>query len=542
MSDDPSPVLHTPPSDVLQADAPPVGRLITSGSGYTRYQPYHSTWDSALVGSGLMRVGVVTCNEDGLDDPLGQAFDRPLDDLMSSLPPVSQCNALVENFFTVFSPLFHILHVPSFKTMHEAFQSNPNSISLSWLALLYVILSVSVTSLDEDTPLLRDLGRRNDPTKDITVLSTRYRAAAFRCLQADGYMFRQTLHTLQALILMSYGISHSHGDVWSLLGMTYHMALALGCHVDPEHFGLDVLECENRRRCWAGLMMLYTIQNISCGNIHQLQIATSSAVRLPTNIDDDDLAAAAASSSNLAPPADSPRPTEMTYMLFKYRLYELCSRICDAIIGAGSRPVSPDVVAGLESDIQRERETWASRYYYYNNNDDEEHHLPAHQRLQLHILDGYSHQLTLLLHRPAFVAAPNANDNSTSTSSSRKKCIEAALAELALHATLHRDGAALFAPYRWYGRGVASFHAFHAAVVLVAIIVAAPSEPSASTSSDSSSPSGTSSLGGDTAGSQQKQQYRELQQAVTDAVRIFEEMAPRSRFCAKAAPALRGLL
>ncbi|KKY17120.1 putative c6 zinc finger domain-containing protein [Diplodia seriata] len=441
--------------------------------------------------------------------------------------------------------------------MHEAFQSNPNSVPLSWLALLYVVLSVSVTSLDEDTPLLRDLGRRNDATKDITVLSTRYRAAAFRCLQADGYMFRQTLHTLQALILMSYGISHSHGDVWSLLGMTYHMALALGCHVDPEHFGLDVLECENRRRCWTGLMMLYTIQNISCGNIHQLQTATSSAVRLPANLDDDDLAAAAAApSSNLAPPAESPRPTEMTYMLFKYRLYELCSRICDPIIGAGSRPVSPDVVAGLESDIQRERETWVSRYYYnndentYNNSSHQHHLLPAHQRLQLHILDGYSHQLTLLLHRPAFVNAPNDNNSTTSSggfdvsSSSRKKCIEAALAELALHATLHRDGdgAALFAPYRWYGRGVASFHAFHAAVVLVAIIVAAPPSSSASTSSSSPSPSAPSSLESGGGGGGDTEQYRELQQAVTDAVRIFEEMAPRSRFCAKAAPALRGLL
>lgn len=87
--------LHTPPSDGgIQADCPPVGRLITSNSGHTRCQPFHSTWDSAIVGS-----------DDGIDDPLGQAFNQPLEDLISPLPPVSQCSALIENFFTIFSPV-----------------------------------------------------------------------------------------------------------------------------------------------------------------------------------------------------------------------------------------------------------------------------------------------------------------------------------------------------------------------------------------------------------------------------------------------------
>lgn len=47
----------------------------------------------------------MTSNEDGIDDPLGQAFNQPMEDLISPLPPVSQCNTLVENFFTIFSPV-----------------------------------------------------------------------------------------------------------------------------------------------------------------------------------------------------------------------------------------------------------------------------------------------------------------------------------------------------------------------------------------------------------------------------------------------------
>ncbi|KAK0659569.1 hypothetical protein DIS24_g3909 [Lasiodiplodia hormozganensis] len=436
MSADPSSALHTPPSDGIQADCPPVGRLLTTGSGHTRYQPFHSTWDSAIVGSG---GGAVASSEDGIDDPLGQAFNQPLEDLISPLPPVSQCNALVENFFKIFSP-------------------------------------------------------------------------------ADQYLFRQTLYTLQALILMSYGISHTHGDVWSLLGTAYHMALGLGCHVDPDHFGLDALECENRRRCWAGLMMLYTIQGISCGNIHRRQI--TSTVRLPANVNDDELTA-----SMIAPPLESPRATEMTYMLFKYRLYDVCSRICEAVMDAAAG-LSPDVIASLERDIQHEREIWSRRYARDRHRPED---LPVHQQLQLHILDGYSHQLTLLLHRPFFVAANAAATACLSGEQvdvSRKKCIEAARAELELHRTLHQSPT--FAPYKWYSRGVASFHAFHAAVVLVTIMVS---------STSSTINNNTPGIG---AGSQQ--QYQELQQLIAAAIQIFEEMAPQSRFCAKAAPALSNLV
>lgn len=405
--------------------------------------------------------------------------------------------------------------------MYEAFKLDPSAVPLSWLALLYVVLSISVTSLNEDSPLLKDLGRRNDALKNITILSTRYRAAAFKCLQADHYLFQQTLYTLQALILMSYGISHTHGDVWSLLGTAYHMALGLGCHVDPDHFGLGVLESETRRRCWAGLMMLYTIQSISCGNIHRHHI--TSTVRLPANINDEEL-----TTDMAAPPLESPRATEMTYMLFKYRLYEVCSRICEAVMDA-TVALSPDVIVSLETEIQREREIWSGRYARHRHRPED---LPVHQQLQLHILDGYSHQLTLLLHRPFFVATNAATTSCLSWEQmdvSRKKCIEAARAELELHRTLHQSP--IFAPYKWYSRGIASFHAFHAAVVLVTIMTS---------SSSSASPTINNGTPGIGAGSQQ--QYQELLQLIVAAVQIFEEMEPQSRFCAKAAPALSNLL
>jgi len=48
--------------------------------------------------------------------------------------------------------------------------------------------------------------------------------------------------------------------------MTYNVTIALACHIDPSAFNVDPIQREERRRCWAGLMMLYTIQNTALGN------------------------------------------------------------------------------------------------------------------------------------------------------------------------------------------------------------------------------------------------------------------------------------
>ncbi|EKG20619.1 Transcription factor fungi [Macrophomina phaseolina MS6] len=310
-------------------------------------------------------------------------------------------------------------------------------------------------------------------------------------------MSRQTLCTVQAMVLLIYGISHTHGESWALLGMTYNMAVAIGCHVDPEHFNLSPLDCENRRRCWAGLMMLYTIQSIASGNVEAPRI--SGSVQLPANIDDDQLTDA------LTLLEDSPRATQMTYMLFKFRLYGIYSRICLSFYG--EQALSAQTLSDLEREINLERESWNARYL----RDLQTQSLPAHHMLQLHILDGYSHQLVLLLHRPFFVN-PSLCSTWEQSKASREKCIKAARQMLELHRSI--DQSPLFLPYRWYSQGVGSFHAFHAAVVLAAVL---------------SSPADDG-------------QDQELQILLMETLQTFRDMAPRSRICAKAEPALRRLL
>jgi hypothetical protein len=376
------------------------------------------------------------------------------------------------------------------------FREDRNSVSFSWLALLFSILSISVTALDEESTLLFDLGRNGSTFENITHLSSRYRLAAMQCLAADQYLWRHNMHTLQALILLIYGINHSHGQTWALLGTAYNIALALGCHIDPDVFGLDIVQCEERRRCWAGLSMLYTIQNTSLGILDPRSIPND--VKLPANVNDSDLM-----DGGRAPTIES--PTQMSYLLFKFRLYKLSSQISQEIFAP--RPPSYQSIMALDQEISHEQEAWAESYASHSVGGP----LPVHHVVQLHILYGYSHQLRLLLHRPLFNRALT-SANSEEVALSRNRCIESAQGMLGIHKLLFESSE--FRPFRWYNQGLGSFHAFHAAIVLFVVLVTADNVA----------------------------ESYDMKQALESSLAIFTAMSERSNICKKAAPILQFLL
>jgi hypothetical protein len=373
---------------------------------------------------------------------------------------------------------------------------NPGSTSLSWLALLFAVLSIAVTALDENSPLLYDLGRRARSSENIAVLSSRYRAAAMQCLDADHYLWRHTLYTLQTLILLIYGINHSHGQSWALLGTAYSIALALGCHVDPSKFDLNLVQCEERRRCWAGLLMLHTIQNSTMGHLDARIIANK--VNMPANVNDMDLVSGIELRNSKA-------PTQMSYLLYKFRLYDLCSKICGQLFDRN--PCSSyQTIVTLDDEVALEQELWNTRYISDSQNGPP----PVYHTVHLNILYGYSHQLFLLVHRPVFSKTLPVRPEEYRKS--RERCISSARALLGIHNMLSKSPE--FAPFRWYNQGLGSFHAFHAAMVL--FVVLADAESSA--------------------------QFYDIRQTLASAIVVFESMVEWSVVSAKATPILRHLL
>lgn len=90
---------------------------------------------------------------------------------------------------------------------------------VSWLAILFVLISLAVTALEETDPILRDLARGPEACTNIRLLSKRYREAAMQCLAKQGVLWgRHNVQSLQALVLLLYAMGHSQDHTWVLLG------------------------------------------------------------------------------------------------------------------------------------------------------------------------------------------------------------------------------------------------------------------------------------------------------------------------------------
>lgn len=416
------------------------GRLVVSPSNHVRFIPSNGLGDSDLIDA--MQGTTSGC-------PTGFPFfeqagaNAVSDELLDMLPPLPQLEELKAVYFNVFSPIFHILHDPTFHGRYDEFMQNPKRISLPFLALLFVILSLSVTALDESNPLLMHLGRDPSPGANIRSLSAKYRGAAMRCLVADNFMFRHSLSTVQCLVLLIYAINHAQGPAWSLLGTTLHIAVAVGCAVDPEWLNVNRIEAEERRRCWAALQMLYTIQNTCLGNLMPFRI--DSDVELPADIEDDDLTL---DKCNHLPGKDD-APTKMTYLLYKFRLYNLAFEICQ-LTCTDNHAKADALDVKISYEQQHHFTRFASRPLA---------ELEPYHQAHYYILTIYTNHLTVLLHRPWL------SDNRYKQSSCR--CERAVTTILSNFEKLSSDP--IFRSYRWYVDGLGSFYAFFSITTLLVL-------------------------------------------------------------------------
>jgi len=277
--------------------------------------------------------------------------------------------------------------------------------------------------------------------------------------------------------------------------MTYSVAIALACHIDPEALNLNPIIAEERRRCWAGLMMQYTIQNTILGSPDPSWRVTQD-VKLPADVNDSDITLVGMKSNVSG-------PTQMTYLIFKFGMYNVTANVCREIFNA-TEP-SPEKIWALDHEICIAQESWDKRYLA----DSTSEALPVQHAVHLHILHGYAHQLFLLLHRPFFAQSILGLDV---PNESQIRCIASAEALLDIHRILYETPN--FRPYMWYTNGLGSFHAFHAAVVLsVALLMPI-----------------------------YKLQYQRFKNALEMALTRYEASAGRSKICEKAARIIRFLM
>jgi hypothetical protein len=147
----------------------------------------------------------------------------------------------------------------------------------------------------------------------------------------------------------------------------------------------------------------------------------------------------------------------MTYMLCKYQIYDIASRICRQVL---EKP-SLGAVAALDREIAVEQQKWDKKFLQDRTSSS----LLANHRALWNILQGCAHQLYLLLHRPYMLATPGY----TFLPSSRERCRSSAETLIKIHTEFYEDPQ--LRSYKWYINGLGSFYALHGAVILAKFLI-----------------------------------------------------------------------
>ena len=143
----------------------------------------------------------------------------------------------------------------------------------------------------------------------------RYKAATKAALLGANFMSSSSIIVLQALVLHILSIRDAEDPlaVWTFTGAVIRVAEGMGMRIDGDLLGLSPFETEIRRRIWLQLWGhdFRAAELAGQSKVKAIEV-DDNAPKPPANIDDKDIYP-----SMLHLPADSTRPTEMLFCMFK---------------------------------------------------------------------------------------------------------------------------------------------------------------------------------------------------------------------------------
>ncbi|TDZ35558.1 putative catechol O-methyltransferase 1 [Colletotrichum spinosum] len=379
--------------------------------------------------------------------PLTLGPVMPLAELLELLPSRECCDYLISKYFTHISPLYSVIHGPTFQTQYYDFWTCPTDVSLSGLALLFVVCSLAINTVEPDDPAVTGLLSPANGGEHTTVaLSRKFRAACLTCLSQDQFLIRHDLATLESLLVLIYATSHNEGVErgWVLLGSALNIGIATRCST-PEVGNPTRSEAERRRRCWAGILMLYTYQGILFRDMDLSFLLANSAAK-------------SASASGMGQPSD------MFLTDFKLRLFRLSNQICGKT--SVSTHLDEDSLVRFDEEIAREQSEWDATFLVNGAPSILDTASYAHWC----ILQTYAHQLYLLIHRPF-----HRRQSSPFRASSREACLRSSAALIDLHRQFYE--LPRLRSYRWLVNGMTSFNALQGAAALASCLLDEAGDP-----------------------------------------------------------------
>lgn len=423
---------------------------ITSGVTAISDSPIYSIWNECLrrpTAEGVAQ-GANLGSLDNASATVGNGSSSKAD-LLWYMPSVDCCDYLISEYFSKVAPLFEILHGETFQSQYSGhtnkrLQSMP---TLSWMALLFAMFSLSVNTLQSSDVALAPLWSQLPEMVEKTtfVLAKHMRQLALQCLAQSQFFFNHDTTTVEALLLLIYAVCHNEGVErgWPLLGLTLNIAISLRCNLPPSHLPLS--DQERRKRCWAGVLMLHTYQGMLYRDLDM-----SFLIKIETTLPVDAAGVR---------PDDGQRESGKTSVLtFKMRLFELSTRIVSHI--RGPKFADQSVLLMLDEQIAAEQRGWDRMFLV----DGQPSVLDTTGYAHWCVLQTYAHELYLLIHRPF-----HHSQSPRFRQASRARCLSSSKALLNLHQQICE--LPRLRCYRWLAGGMTSTNALHGGVALVSCLL-----------------------------------------------------------------------
>jgi len=159
----------------------------------------------------------------------------------STAPPRMFSDRCINIYFQEWSPLFPVLHKPTFLRLYEEYMSNPERVTDSHkLAQLHLVFAIA--GISSDVP----------DREQITFCENQWRSSI------DAILMENTISTLQCLILaMIYCISKAdYNRLQHYKGIAVGLSHRLGLHQSQKRFSFGALTIETRKKVF---WTLYTV-------------------------------------------------------------------------------------------------------------------------------------------------------------------------------------------------------------------------------------------------------------------------------------------
>ncbi|KAI5275446.1 hypothetical protein E4T47_01551 [Aureobasidium subglaciale] len=403
-------------------------------------------------------------------------------EVLVTMPDKNAVDDLVKRYFQSYDPAVHIIHGPTFQGQYDRHWQNPNETPVTFLALLYGMMTLalqSYTRAGDEPPEYQ--GRSHD-------MSVSFKRLTAQCIVLADVT--QPLPQLVEALILHIQAEHSSSNdaetgILLLVNLCTRLAMRMGYHRDSGPYpNVSPFTAEMRRRVWAFVRQADLLFSCQFGLPPVVRFDSTDS-DLPNNIFDDEFTE---DMKTLPPSRPESEVTPASYMIAKARLISCFGQIVDRIQSV-TAPPSYEEIMKLDALLREARTS-----------------IPPHLQMKPPselamaapnlIMQTYALELIYLksqcmLHRK-FIARGR---DSPRYAYSRRTCIDASMEMLTHQATLYiesRDGGKLRS-VKWSISSLTT-HDFLLAAMIVCLDLYHTTESDRNTiktsSSDPSSPMG----------------------------------------------------